>query len=54
MACYVKVIFFHVRYCTHILILIVQEGLKVAKETLYKIIESVKYVRASEMRLRQF
>ena len=54
MACYVKVIFFHVRCCVHILILIVQEGLKVAKETLYKIRESVKYVRASKGRLRKF
>ena len=46
--------FFHVRYCARILILIVQEGLKVAKEVLYKIRESVKYVKASEGRLRQF
>ena len=54
MACYVMVIFFHVRRCAHMLNLIVQEGLKVAKEALYKIRESVKYVKASEGRLRQF
>ena len=40
--------------CAHILNLIVQEGLKVVKEALYKIRESVKYVKASEGRLKQF
>ena len=55
MACYVTVIFFfHVKCCAHILNLIVQECLKVAREALYKIKESVKYVRAFEGRLRQF
>ena len=46
--------FFHVRCCANILNLIVQKGLKVAKEALYKIRESVKYVKSSEGRLRQF
>ena len=54
MACYVTMIFFHVRCCSHILNLIVQKGLNVAKEALYKIRESVEYVRALEGRLRKF
>ena len=54
MACCATVIFFHVRCCGHILNLIVQECLKVAKEALYTIIDNVKYVKASKGRLRQF
>jgi hypothetical protein len=45
---------FHVRCCAHILNLIVQDGLKVAGNALHKIRESVKYVKASEGRLREF
>ncbi|WZZ50837.1 hypothetical protein YC2023_050944 [Brassica napus] len=39
---------FYVRCAAHILNLIVQEGLKVIKDSLHKIRESVKYVTASE------
>ncbi|KAK4269452.1 hypothetical protein QN277_022606 [Acacia crassicarpa] len=46
--------FFHIRCSAHILNLIVQEGLKVATEALYKIRESVKYVRASDARMIKF
>jgi hypothetical protein len=45
---------FHVRCCAHILNLIVQDGLKVEGNALHKIRESVKYVKASEGRLREF
>ncbi|XP_019414580.1 PREDICTED: zinc finger BED domain-containing protein RICESLEEPER 2-like [Lupinus angustifolius] len=46
--------FFHVRCSAHILNLIVQECLKVASDTLYKIRESIKYVRGSEGRMLKF
>ncbi|XP_058749528.1 zinc finger BED domain-containing protein RICESLEEPER 2-like [Vicia villosa] len=46
--------YFHVRCCAHILNLIVQDGLKAAGGALCKIRESVKYVKASEGRLREF
>ncbi|KAK2436004.1 zinc finger BED domain-containing protein RICESLEEPER [Trifolium repens] len=46
--------YFHVRCCAHILNLIVQDGLKAAGDALHKIRESVKYVKASEGRLREF
>ena len=37
--------FFHIRCTTHILNLIVQDGLKVASDALHKIRQSVHYVR---------
>jgi hypothetical protein len=46
--------FFHVRCSAHILNLIVQEGLKVASEALYKIRESVKYIKSSDGRMVKF
>ena len=46
--------FFHVRYCAYILNLIVQEGLKVVGGALDKIRESIKYVKASEGRMKSF
>ena len=46
--------FFHIRCSTHILNLIVQDGLKVASDELHKIRQSVHYVRASESRKKQF
>ncbi|CAN6975906.1 unnamed protein product, partial [Brassica rapa subsp. trilocularis] len=46
--------FFHVRCAAHILNLIVQDGLKVIKDSLHKVRESVKYVTASETREMTF
>ncbi|XP_027347945.1 zinc finger BED domain-containing protein RICESLEEPER 2-like [Abrus precatorius] len=46
--------FFHVHCSAYILNLIVQEGLKVTNETLFKIRESVKYVRGSDGRMIKF
>jgi len=46
--------FFHVHCSAHILNLIVHDGLKVASDALHKIIESVKYVRGSEARIKKF
>ncbi|XP_019172463.1 PREDICTED: zinc finger BED domain-containing protein RICESLEEPER 2-like [Ipomoea nil] len=46
--------FFHIRCSTHILNLIVQEGLKVANQSMHKIRESVKYVKSTESRMQNF
>ena len=46
--------YFHVCYFAHILNLIVQEGLNVAAGVLFKIRESVKYVKASDGRMVKF
>ncbi|TMW97443.1 hypothetical protein EJD97_005522, partial [Solanum chilense] len=46
--------FFHVHCSAHILNLIVQEGLKAANDALFKIRESVKYVKGSDGRMRKF
>jgi len=46
--------FFHVRYCAHILNLIVQERLKVLGDALDQIRESIKYVRGFEGRMIKF
>ncbi|KAF1881154.1 hypothetical protein Lal_00023188 [Lupinus albus] len=46
--------YFHVRCGAHIINLIVQEGLKVISNALFKIRESVKYVRGSDARKSKF
>ena len=46
--------FFHIRCCAHILHLIVKEGLAVASGALHKIRESVKYVKGSDGRMKNF
>ncbi|KAK7261864.1 hypothetical protein RIF29_28187 [Crotalaria pallida] len=46
--------FFHVRCSAHILNLIVQDGLKVVGDALQKVRDSVKYVKGSEIRKKNF
>ncbi|KAF1877017.1 hypothetical protein Lal_00033570 [Lupinus albus] len=45
---------FHVRCCTHILNLLVQDGLKEIKDVIYNIRESVKYINHNYSRLKNF
>ncbi|XP_060183253.1 zinc finger BED domain-containing protein RICESLEEPER 2-like [Lycium barbarum] len=46
--------YFHVRCSAQILNLIVQEGLKAANDALFRVRESVKYVKGSDARMRKF
>nr|GMD12637.1 zinc finger BED domain-containing protein RICESLEEPER 2-like [Ipomoea batatas] len=46
--------FFHVRCSAHILNRIVQDGLKAIGDSVYKVRESVRYVKASEGRMKMF
>ena len=46
--------FFYLRCCTHILYVVVQEGLKDIDQVVLKIRESVKYVRGSQVRKKKF
>lgn len=46
--------YLHMRCCAHIINLIVQDGLKAIEGELYKIRESVKYVKASQGRKQKF
>ncbi|XP_076960885.1 zinc finger BED domain-containing protein RICESLEEPER 2-like [Bidens hawaiensis] len=49
-----KVDLFHLRYCAHILNLIVQDGLKEIDDFVYKVRESIKYVKGSQQRKEKF
>ncbi|CAH1432736.1 unnamed protein product [Lactuca virosa] len=46
--------YFHVRCCAHVLNLVVQDGLKAIDEGIVKIRESIKYVKGSSIRKRNF
>ncbi|CAI9279448.1 unnamed protein product [Lactuca saligna] len=46
--------YFHVRCCAHVLNLVVQDGLKAIDEGIVKIRESIKYVKGSSVRKRNF
>jgi len=46
--------FMHVRYCAHILNLIVSDGLKEVDESIVKIRSAVKYVKSSPQRFENF
>ncbi|MFS7917788.1 putative ribonuclease H-like superfamily [Helianthus anomalus] len=46
--------FFHLRCCAHILNLIVQDGLKQIDECIYKVRESIKYIKGSQQRKEKF
>jgi len=46
--------FFHVRCTSHILNLVVQEGVDIAKDVTSKIRDSVRYVKSSTARQQKF
>ena len=46
--------FMHMRCCAHILNLIVQSGLKSIHESIAKVWNAVRYVRASSARVKKF